>query len=182
MLVIDSNGQSETISIFLTSLEPRKGIFKMVKAFKAANSLWNRTGVVISDKDFTEEFPSVSMHIFFFHVLRSFWHEITCDKLGLRSGEWDHILELITKLAYARSEEEYHEHYTSLLSTNLQSVITNLHCIRHEWVEAYKSVSFTLGEGTNNRIKSINSKIKSVCSRFGSLSPSLINFCCVSCS
>ena len=90
--------------------------------------------------------------------------------MGLRSGERDHILELITKLAYARSEEEYHEHYTPLLSTNLQSVITNWHCIRHEWVEAYKSVSFTLGEGTNNCIKSINSKIKSVCSRFGSLS------------
>ena len=151
MLVIDSNGQSEIISIFLTSLETREGISKMVKAFKAANSSWNRTGVVISDKDFTEravfteEFPGVSMHICLFHVLRSFRREITCDKLGLRSGERDHILELITKLAYARSEEEYHEHYTSLLSTDLQSVIayynTNWHCIRHEWVDAYKSVS-----------------------------------------
>ena len=128
----------------------------MVKAFKAANSSWNRTGVVISDKDFTEravfteEFPGVSMHICLFHVLRGFRREITCDKLGLRSGERDHILELITKLAYARSEEEYHEHYTSLLSTNLQSVIAyynaNWHCNHHEWVEAYKSVSFTLGE------------------------------------
>ena len=93
MLVINSNGQSEIISIFLTSLETREGISKMVKAFKAANSLWNRTGVVISDKDFTEravftgEFPGFSMYICLFHVLRSFRREITCDKLGLRSGE-----------------------------------------------------------------------------------------------
>ena len=55
----------------------------------------------------------------------------------------------------------------------MQSVIAyynaNWHCICHEWVVAYKSVSFTLGEQTNNRIESINSKIKSFCSRFGSL-------------
>ena len=139
---MDSNGQSEIISIFLTLLETREGISKMVKAFKAANSSWSRTGVVIYDKDFTErtvfteEFLGVSMHICLFHILRSFRHEITCDKLGLRSGERDHILELITKLAYARSEEEYHRHYTSLLRTNLQSVIAyynaNWHCVCHE--------------------------------------------------
>ena len=147
-----------------------------MQIFKTSNPLWTNTRVVISDKDFiersvfTEEFPSVSMHICFFHVLRRFQGEITCDKLGLRSGEHDCILELLTKLAYARSEEEYHEHYTTSVNTAPVSVIAyynvNWHCIRHEWVEFYKSASLMLGERTNNGMKSINSKIKSVCSQF----------------
>ena len=36
---------------------------------------------------FKEEFPGVSMHICLFHVLRTFHREVSCDKLGLRSGE-----------------------------------------------------------------------------------------------
>ena len=86
----------------------------------------------------------------------------------------DHLLEILTKLAYSKSEEEYDLHYGSLTATNFQSVIayfnTNWHIIRHEWVDAYKSFSFTLGERTNNRLESINGKIKSVCSRYASLS------------
>ena len=105
--------------------------------------------------------------------------KITCDRLGLRSGERDCILELLKKLAYARSEEEYHEHYTTLVNTAPVSVTAyynaNWHCIDHEWVEFYKSVSLTSGERTNNRLESINSKIKSVCSRFVNLSHFLIN-------
>ena len=62
----------------------------------------------------------------------------------------------------------------SLIATNLQPVMNyyniNWHIIGHEWVEAYKSFSFTLGERTNNRLESINGKIKSVCSRYASLS------------
>ena len=34
MLVIDSNGQSEIVSLFLTSLETKEAITNMVKAFK----------------------------------------------------------------------------------------------------------------------------------------------------
>ena len=180
MLVINSNGSSEIVSIFLTVLETKEAISKMVESFKLFNPSWNRTGVIISDKDFNEhaifkeKFPGVSMHICLFHVLRTFRREVSCDKLGLRSGERDHVLEIISKLAYSKSEEEYDMHYESLIATNLQPVInyynTNWHIIRHEWVEAYKSFSFTLGERTKNRLESINGKIKSVCSRYASLS------------
>ena len=37
-------------------------------------------------------------------------------------------------------------------------------------MEGFKGLSFTLGERTNNRLGSINSKVKSVCSRYVSLS------------
>lgn len=99
--------------------------------------------------------------------------EVSCDKLGLRPGERDHALELLTSLAYAASEEEYDKHYKVLLETCPQSVITyynsNWHVIRDDWVECFKSFSFTLGERTNNRLENINGKIKSVCSRHANL-------------
>ena len=82
MLVINSNGSSEIVSIFLTILETKEAISRMVESFK-----WN--SVIISDKDFNEhavfkeEFPGVSM----FHVLRTFRRKVSFEMLGLRSGE-----------------------------------------------------------------------------------------------
>ena len=135
---------------------------------------------MITDKDFVErsvlkeEFPNAALHICLFNALRSMRREISCEKLGIRPGERDHALELLTSLACAASEEEYDKHYTTLLETCPQSVSTyydsNWHTIRHEWVECYKSFSFTLGERTNNRLESINGKIKSVCSCHANLS------------
>ena len=113
------------------------------------------------------------MHVCLFHILRSFRREVTCDKLGLRPGERDHVLEILSKLAYSKSDEEYLVHYNLIRhqATICNSYYnTNWHKIRNEWVEAYKSFSFTLGERTNNRLESLNSKIKSVCSRYASLS------------
>ena len=179
MLIVDGNGQSEVASMCLTSLETKEAITKMVQSFKSNNPCWPRTGVVITDKDFVErcvfkeEFPNAALHICLFHALRSMRREISCEKLGIRPGERDHALELLTSLANAASEEEYDKHYTTLLETCPQSVSTyydsNWHTIRHEWVECYKSFSFTLGERTNNRLESINGKIKSVCSRHANL-------------
>ena len=87
MLVINSNGSSEIVSIFLTVLETKEAISRMVEYFKLVNPSWN--SVIISDKDFNEravfkeEFPGVSM----FHVLRTFRREVSFEMLGLRSGE-----------------------------------------------------------------------------------------------
>ena len=90
MLIVDGNGQSEVVSLCLTSLETKEAISKMVQSFKANNPCWSQTGVVITDKDFVEqsifneEFPHVAMHICLFHALRSMQREVTCEKLGMR--------------------------------------------------------------------------------------------------
>ena len=180
MLVVDGNGQSEIVMVFITAIETEIAINNLVQSFKANNPQWKETKVIMTDKDlnsravFRQEFPTASLHICLFHVLRSFRREITCEKLGLRSGERDHALELMTKLAYSKSESEYDDHYQSLLESGLKSVIayynSNWHPIRCEWVECLKSADFTLGENTNNRLESINAKVKSVCSKYVSLS------------
>ena len=180
MMVKDGNGQSEIVAMFLTLLETKQAITDMIRTFKEVNLAWQRIGVVISDKDFTErfvfseEFPGSTLQLCLFHVLKSFHREITCDKLGLRPGERDYVLELLTKLVYSSSEEEYEKHYGEFLKYSPHSVIqyydANWHSIRDEWVECYKSLNFTLGEKTNNRLESNNGKLKSVCSWFASLS------------
>ena len=42
MLVIDGNGQSEIVSLFLTSLETKAAITDMINAFKSANPSWSK--------------------------------------------------------------------------------------------------------------------------------------------
>ena len=48
--------------------------------------------------------------------------------------------------------------------------------IKPEWVQCFKSRCFTLGETTNNRLESLNDKIKSVCSRFAYLDAFFTDF------
>ena len=175
MLCVDGNGNSEIISLFLILHETEHAITKMIDTFKKHNPQWSSTKVVISDKDFNEravfkkEFPDAALHLCLFHTLRSFKREITTEKMGIRAGEREHALEIMTKLVYSQSDSDYMENYQQLLQSGLRSVISyfndNWHDIRYEWVQGYKGANFTLGETTNNRVESINGKIKSVCSR-----------------
>lgn len=69
------------------------------------------------DKDFIErgilekEFPHSSLHICLFHVLRAFRREITTNKRGLTQAERTLALEIVQKMSYASSEDEYMQHY-----------------------------------------------------------------------
>ena len=180
MLIVDGNGQSEIVAAFLTVLETHQAITAMIQAFKVHNPNWSFTKVVITDKDFTEravfqaEFPRASLIICLFHTHRSMKREITCEKLGLRPGNRDHALEILMKLAYSSSADEYDQHYLELQGCGLRSVIayynSNWHPIRQQWVECFKGTNYTAGGRTNNRLESINAKIKSVCSKYASLS------------
>ena len=117
MMVVDGNGQSEIVCAFVTVLETEESMTKMVEVFKSQNPAWVSSRVLISDKDcneravFTKEFPGICLRFCLFHVLRSFRREITCDKMGIQAGERDHALEILSKLAYARSESDYNQHY-----------------------------------------------------------------------
>lgn len=193
LLAIDGNGLSEIVGIFLTSVENEDAITRMVSTFKSFNSSWEKTKVVLSDKDFTErnvfekEFPMASLIICLFHTMRSFRREISCEKLSLRSGERDYALELMEKLVYSKSPEEYERNYQVLEGSGLDRVIEyynkNWLPIKEQWVQCFKGANFTLGESTNNRLESINAKIKSVCTRYATLSTFFTQFfallCCL---
>ena len=53
-LVIDGNGESEVISVFLITSEDGEAISGLLDIFKQHNPAWNEIQTVLSDKDFTE--------------------------------------------------------------------------------------------------------------------------------
>ena len=95
------------------------------------------------------------------------------DKMGITSGERNRCLEILTKITYSNSSEEYQFNLSLLKSTKNTSVVSyfleNWDPIKDQWVPCFKDTALNLGETTNNRLESINSKIKSVCSKYGSL-------------
>lgn len=91
MLVVDSNGQSEIVGVFLTALETEEANSKMLQAFKAHNPSWPSTKVVMTDKDFTEravfrkELPHASLLISLSHNAK---HEERGDVLKAGASSW----------------------------------------------------------------------------------------------
>eukprot|EP00118_Oscarella_pearsei_P020011 m.215599 g.215599 ORF g.215599 m.215599 type:complete len:418 (+) comp39835_c0_seq7:476-1729(+) len=167
-------GQSEIVAVWVTANETEHAIEEMISCFQNHNPDWKKTSLIMTDKDMTEhkvlrgKFPQANLLLCLFHTLRSFRREITLEKMKITAGQKEFALELISKMVYSKNEEEYQRFYQDLDQDHLTSVKAyfdaNWHGIRNEWVEGLKGEEFTLGESTNNRIESINQKIKSVCS------------------
>ncbi|XP_065840465.1 uncharacterized protein [Oscarella lobularis] len=85
-------------------------------------------------------------------------------------GERQLALELLQKLAYSRSPEEYEKNFEQLRSTAPRSVFdyfcANWHGIRSQWVEGLKNSHGNFLTNTNNRLEAINQKLKSVIKRY----------------
>ena len=103
ILIVDGNGKSEIVGLYLTSLETREAISEMVRWFKIHNSPWKSTRVILTDKDFAEKAELLC----FFHTLQSFRRVITFEKMGLCLCKSSHVLELCQNLAYSKSEADY---------------------------------------------------------------------------
>ena len=157
--------------------------------FKEHNEAWSKTEVVTTDKDLTERrvfasaFPQAKLHLCLFHTLRSFSREVTQEKSGVRSGVRDTLLSIFNAMANACSEEVFEQQCALLEEMNVPSASRyferNWLHIKEEWVACHKSQHFTLGEQTNNRLESLNGKIKSVCARYASLDQFFTDFFCV---
>ena len=119
-LIVDGNGQSEIVALWITTDESKDTITQMLQSFKAHNKDHTRITCVMADKDLTEravitsELANAHLLICLFHTLRSFKREITCEKLGITSAERTLALEIIQKLAYSQSENMYSQNYKEL--------------------------------------------------------------------
>ena len=82
-------------------------------------------------------------------------------------------LEILLKMVYARNEEKYSKLYDELKNVPQKRVVENFdsnwHGICHEWVDGLKTASCNFMNRTNNRIESINQKLKSVISRYSGI-------------
>lgn len=87
---------------------------------------------------------------------------------------------VMQKIIYSKNEEEYSKLYSELKSTCPKSVVEyfkkNWHDIRHDWSFCGDFVIGSFLNTTNNRLESINGKIKSIAARFTSLEKFVVNF------
>ena len=186
MLGEDGMGESEIFASFLIANKEKETIRRMIEIFKDSTSAWEKTVTLISDKDFTErdvlskEFPNAKLQICLFHVLRSIRREITTDKMGITSEQRSLCLEIVQKMVYARTEEQYKSYLESLKMTSIHSVVQylmeNWHINHCECVEGLKCASLTFLNRTNNRLESLNQKLKKVCSKNATLSQFFTDF------
>ena len=101
----------------------------------------------MTDKDMTErdvikeQLPQAALVICLLHTLRTMRREISCDKLRISQSERLMSLELLSKMAYARSEEAYLQIYNELTECAPKGVLDyfneNWHTIRNEWVKKF---------------------------------------------
>lgn len=56
--VVDGNGETELVSLFICKSESREGIGAMLEVFKALNPKCTETAVIIGDKDFADRSTS----------------------------------------------------------------------------------------------------------------------------
>ena len=179
MLCEDSNGQSEIVAVCLLVTEDSGSMTWMMDAFKKHNAGWECVRVVMADKDIRERdvikqhLPNAAVLICLFHTLRSLRREITCEKMGISSGQRSLCLEMVQKMAYATSETQYSDLYADFLRCAPREVVLyfneNWHKIRDEWVLGMKSNCGNFLNFTNNRLESINGKLKQVIHRHSSL-------------
>ena len=179
MVCEDANGQSEIIAVCLLASEDADSIRWMIDVFKKYNPRSKDVCVVMADKDIKERdvlkscLPNATVLICLFHTLRSLRREVTCDKMGISSGQRTLCLELLQKMAYAPSESEYDKIYSQFQNDAPREVVdyfnTNWHVIRKEWVLGLKFGPSSFLNSTNNRLESINGKLKQVISRNSSL-------------
>ncbi len=179
IIVEDGNGCSEVAVAFLLLEETEESLQKVVDLFKERNPDWPSVRVIMSDKDMTERdvlarsFPDSNLQICLFHTFRTFRREISMEKFGISSGQRNLCLELLQQLAYATSEEKYMDIYTRFRDSAPAEVLRyfndNWHAIRNQWALGMKYSSGNFLNGTNNRLESLNAKLKSVVSRFSSL-------------
>ncbi|KAG1650974.1 Zinc finger SWIM domain-containing protein 3 [Nymphon striatum] len=176
LMNVDGNGESEVICLWLVATEDRNTISNLMDKFKERNSKWTDIDVIMSDKDMTErdvlteKLPGAEILICLFHTLRSFRREVSTEKLGISSGERNMCLEMLVKIAHAKSEDVYQNLYEDFLRSAPRSVLDyynhNWHDIRDQWVEGLKNNKPNFMNSTNNRLESTNQKLKSVISQY----------------
>ena len=179
LLLEDGNGLSEIATVFLMPEETEESMSYMIDFFKKENSNWKSIRVLMGDKDLSQRdvlarcFPSATLQICLFHTFRSFWREITTEKMVITPGQRNMSLELRQQLAYSTSVEKYQEIYSrfcdSVPSTVLEHFNSNWHPIRELWTMGMKYNSGNFLNTTNNRLESLNAKLKSIVSRYSSL-------------
>ena len=180
LMVVDGNNNGEIVGIFILKDETTENIGSMLNLFKQYNpESWPSTSVVFTDKDFKERkcflnvFPNAKLCLCLFHTLKCFRSTITMENMKITSLQRDVCLEILQKMTYSKTNEEYEHHLDALKHLRLPKVLDyimkNWDPIRDEWVEGLKKQNVTFNISTTNHIESLNKTLKQVISRNSNL-------------
>jgi len=95
--------------------------------------------------------------------------EVTEARMGITSSRKTVVLELLLKLSYASSQQQYEDLYSQLKNLQIATVTdyydTNWHNCRHSWVPCFKNSASNMGTTGTQRIESLHQKVKEVVHR-----------------
>lgn len=181
MLVIDGNGESQIAALFIIRTENYDIVMKMFNTFKSVNKNYRDIQIILSDKNFAdrraykESFPDAKLQLCIFHVLQAFGRAITKSKMNINNKQKNEVLNLFQHMVFAETEEEYMILYQKLVSLNLllgldyfeKNWLTEN--IRKQWAAYFTNNYQHFMNCTTNRLESINQKLKTVVTKYGSL-------------
>ena len=120
-----------------------------------------------ADKDLTKrdvmrcELPDALLP---YHTLRTFCREVSQEQLGIKFAECTMCLAFMEAMAYVGSPADYDDLYVQFCASAPVAVRRyfdrNWHEIREEWVACFKLGHGNYMTNTNNRLESLNQKIK----------------------
>ena len=113
------------------------------------------------------------MTICLYHTLRTFIKEITMDKMSINNAQKTTCLELIQQMTYTEPHVEYnslHDAFCQAAPPEVKAYFDkNWNPIKEEWVTGFKFSTGNFSNSTNNRLESLNGKLKQVVPKFSSL-------------
>lgn len=181
MMVIDGNGESQIVAMFMIRTENYDIVLKMLNKFKTVNEKHKEINTILSDKNFAdrraykEAFPNAQLQLCIFHVLQNFNRELRTKSMSINYEMKKRVYGIMQRMVYAATEEQYMEAYEELKALKLQKVQEyfdkNWHKIetRSQWAAYFTNSHQNFLTRTTNRLESINQKLKTVVTKYGTL-------------
>ncbi|KAL7294048.1 hypothetical protein TKK_0012522 [Trichogramma kaykai] len=167
--VVDGNGATEIVGVAIVVKEDKDTVHWLLSTFQRLNkAASSRIECFMSDKDevareVVKELFGVHCFLCCFHVLQIFGCTITPDNFGITRDQKKPIIALLEKLRYSLSEQLYDVNYTEFCNEAPADVRKyyddNWHKNRTDWVKCFFNLRSFCTE-TNNRVESLNQKIK----------------------
>lgn len=148
--------------------------------------LKTKLNTIMTDKQFAlrkclrEAFPNVSMLICRFHSIQIFKREITVTKYQINMKQKTLILSTLNKMLYANTKNQYEELKNELYNHNIPNLTQyfkkHWDPIADEWIFGISNSKNSFNNASNNRLESVNGKIKDVVEKSSTMEDFLMRF------
>lgn len=180
MLIVDGNGESQIVNLCVVRSENQTTFIQLFDEFKKENGNHEKIEVIMSDKAFANRnafrsaFPKAKHQLCVFHVLQIMNREITTQKRNLKPAVREVALRIVRRMVYAKTQTEYDECHRELAGLNSRELTdyfeNNWDNIQDQWVGYKVNQHANFENRSNNRLESLNQKIKTVVTKYSNLS------------